>query len=86
MKKKKLSLCLIKHHVVLAEQIDSARQSCPILDVHPASGTMGTWSVPRVKRPGRCVNHPPLPSAEVKVMLELCLCALMAGYRMNVTS
>jgi hypothetical protein len=26
----------------------------------PASGTMGTGSLPRVKRPGRDANHPPL--------------------------
>ena len=68
---KKLSLCLIKHHVVLAEKIDPPRQSCPILEVHPVSGTMVTGSVPRVKRPGRGVNHPPLSSAEVKDRVEL---------------
>ena len=26
---------------------------------HPASYTMGTWSFPGVKRPGRGVYHPP---------------------------
>ena len=26
---------------------------------HPASCTMGTWSVPGVKRPGHGVDHPP---------------------------
>jgi hypothetical protein len=39
--------------------------------VHPASSTMGTGSFPRVKRPGRCVDHP--FSAEVKEMVELYL-------------
>jgi hypothetical protein len=33
---------------------------------HPASCTMGTWSFPGVKRPGRGADHPPLPSAEVE--------------------
>jgi hypothetical protein len=33
---------------------------------HPASCVMGTGSFPRVKRPGRGVNHPPhlTPSLE----------------------
>jgi hypothetical protein len=33
---------------------------------HPASYTMGTGPFARVKRPGHGVDHPPLPSAEVK--------------------
>jgi hypothetical protein len=33
--------------------------------VHPASFTMGTGSVPEVKRPGRGADHPPPPSAKV---------------------
>ena len=33
--------------------------------VHPASYTMGTGSLPGVKRPGCGVDHPPLPRAEV---------------------
>jgi hypothetical protein len=33
---------------------------------HTTSCSMGTWSFPRVKRPGRGADHPPLPSAEVK--------------------
>jgi hypothetical protein len=32
---------------------------------HPASCTMGTWSFPGVKRPGRSADHPPPPSTEV---------------------
>jgi hypothetical protein len=40
---------------------------------HPASYTMGTGSVLGVKRPGRGVNHPPPPSAEVKERVELYL-------------
>jgi hypothetical protein len=33
---------------------------------HPAFCTMGTGSVPGVKRTGRGVDHPPPPSAEVE--------------------
>ena len=32
-------------------------QTCP--DAHPASYTMGTGSLPGVKRPGRVVDYPP---------------------------
>jgi len=35
--------------------------------------TMGTGSFPGVKRPGRGVDHPPPPSAEVKERVELYL-------------
>jgi hypothetical protein len=41
------------------------------LVAHPASCTMGTGSFPRVNRPGRGVDHPPLPSAEVKEIVNL---------------
>jgi hypothetical protein len=41
--------------------------------VHPASYTMGTGSFPRVKRPGRGVDHAPPSSAEVKERVELYL-------------
>jgi hypothetical protein len=34
--------------------------------VHPASCTMGTGSLPGVKRPGRGADHPSPSSAEVK--------------------
>ena len=40
---------------------------------HPASFTMGTSSLPGVKRPRRGVDHPPLSSAEVKERVELYL-------------
>jgi hypothetical protein len=40
---------------------------------HPASCTMGTGSLPGVKRPGRGVDHPPASSAEVKERVELYL-------------
>jgi len=40
---------------------------------HPASYTMGTGSLPGVKRPGRGVDHPPPSSAEVKEGVELYL-------------
>jgi hypothetical protein len=39
-----------------------ARFSAPVQTgpgAHPASYTMGTCSFPRVKRPGRGVDHPP---------------------------
>ena len=43
---------------------------------HPASYTMGTGSLPRVKWPGRGVDRPPLSSAEVKEGAELYLYSL----------
>jgi hypothetical protein len=33
---------------------------------HPASNTVGTGSFPRVKRPGRGIDHPPPSSTELK--------------------
>jgi hypothetical protein len=53
-----------------------ARFSAPVQTgsgAHPASHTMGTGSLPRVKRPGRGVDHPPPSSAEVKERVELYL-------------
>ena len=41
--------------------------------VHPASYTIGTGSFPRLKRPGRRVDHPPISGAEVKERVELYL-------------
>ena len=38
---------------------------------HPAPWTMDTGSFPRVKRPGRGVNHPTPASAEVKEEVKL---------------
>jgi len=38
---------------------------------HPASYTMGTGSLPVVKRPGRGVDHTPPSGAEVKERVEL---------------
>ena len=38
---------------------------------HPASYTMGTGYFPGVERPGRGVDHPPPPAAEVKERAEL---------------
>ena len=43
---------------------------------HPASYTMGTGSFPRVKRPGRGVDHPLPTSAEVKERVQLYLYSL----------
>ena len=46
-----------------------ARFSAPAhtgAEVHPACYTMGTGSFSEVKRPGRCVDHPPPSSVEVK--------------------
>jgi len=40
---------------------------------HPASDTMGTGSLPGVKRPGRGTDHPPPSSAEFKERVELYL-------------
>jgi hypothetical protein len=56
-----------------------ARFSAPVLAgpmAYPASCTMGTGSFPGVKRTGRGFDHPPLSSAEVKVGVELYLCAV----------
>jgi len=50
--------------------------SAPVQTVpgaHPASCTKGTGSLPRVKRPGCGVDHPPTYSAEVKGKVELYL-------------
>ena len=41
------------------------------LGAHTSSHKMGTGSFPGVKLPGRGVNHPPPPSAEVKERVEL---------------
>jgi hypothetical protein len=46
-----------------------ARFSAPVqtgTGADPASYTMGTGSFPRVKRPGRDIEHPPPSRAEVK--------------------
>ena len=51
-----------------------ARFSAPVHTgpgAHPASYTIGTGSFPRVKRPGRGVDHPPSFSAEVKERVGL---------------
>ena len=40
-------------------------------EAHPASYTMGTGSLPGVRRPGRGVDHPSPSSAEVKEIVEL---------------
>ena len=45
---------------------------------HPGSYTMGTGSLPGVKRPGRDFDHPPLSSAEVKERVELLLLLLLS--------
>jgi hypothetical protein len=45
---------------------------------HPASSTIGTGLFPGVKRPGRCVDHPPPSNVEVKESLELYLYFLYA--------
>ena len=51
-----------------------ARFSVPVETgpgAHPASYTMGTGSLPGVKRPWRGVDHPPPSSAKVKERVEL---------------
>jgi hypothetical protein len=53
-----------------------ARFSAPVqngLGAYPAFCTMGTESVPWVKRPGRGVDHPPPSSTKVKERVELYL-------------
>jgi len=58
------------------ESLWGARFSAPVQTgpgAYPASYTMGTGSLPRVKRPGRGVDHPPLSSAEVKERVEMYL-------------
>jgi hypothetical protein len=53
-----------------------ARFSAPVQTgpgAHPASYTMGTGCFPGVKRPGRGVDHPHPPSAEIKERVELYL-------------
>jgi len=55
-----------------------ARFSKPVqtgCGAHPAPYTMGTGSFPGVRRPVRCVDHPPPSSAEVKERVELYLCS-----------
>ena len=51
-----------------------ARFSAPVLTgrgAHPASHTIGTGSLPGVKRQGRGLDYRPPPSAEVKERVEL---------------
>jgi len=43
----------------------------PTLGAHPASYIMGTGSLPGVKRLGRCGDHSPPSSADVKGRVEL---------------
>ena len=53
-----------------------ARFSAPVQTgpaAHPASNTMGIGYFQGVKRPGRCVDHPPPSSTEVKERVELYL-------------
>ena len=47
------------------------RFSAPVHAAHSASCTMGTGSFPGVKRPRRCVDHPPPSSVEVEGRVEL---------------
>ena len=41
------------------------------LGAHPASYTIGTRSLPGLKRPGRGVDHPPPSSTDFKERVEL---------------
>ena len=54
---------------------------------HPATHTVGTGSLPGVKRPGRVVDHLTSSSAEVKEGVELSapLWAIVACYRVTFT-
>jgi hypothetical protein len=66
-----------------------ARFSTPIQTgpvAYPASYTMGTGaSFPRVKRPGRGVDHPPPSSAKVKAIPLLPVWVFVARSRVNFT-
>ena len=63
------------------------RFSAAVPVAHPVSCTIGTGSFPGVKRPGRDVDHPAPPSADVKERVEQCLYfppwAFMACYKEN---
>jgi len=50
---------------------DFPHPSRPYAGTHPAFYTMGIGSFPRIKRPGRCVNHLPPSRPEVKERTEL---------------
>ena len=52
---------------------DFPHLSRPALEPISSSYTMGSGSFPGVKRPGRCIDHPPLASAEVKERVQLYL-------------
>jgi hypothetical protein len=67
-----------------------ARFSAPIqtdAGAFPASYTMGTASLPGIKRPERGVDHPPPSSAEVKERVRavslLPMCAFKACSRVS---
>ena len=49
------------------------KKSRPAPGTHPSSWTWIPRLFPGVKRPGRCVNHPPSCSSEVKERVELYL-------------
>ena len=57
--------------VPVRQRYSTPVQTCP--EAHPASYTMGTGSLPGVKRPGRGVDHPPTYSSEVKERVEIYL-------------
>jgi hypothetical protein len=50
---------------------DFPYRSIPTPGTHPASYTRGTGLLPKIKRPGRGVDHPPPSIAEVKERIEL---------------
>jgi hypothetical protein len=61
---------------VIESRWGGGRFSAPVQTgcvAHPASYTVGTGSFPGVKKPGRGVDHPLPPSAEVKERVELYL-------------
>ena len=55
--------------IPVGKRFSASVQICP--GVHPASYTKGTQFFPRVKWPGRGVDHPPPSSAEVKERGEI---------------
>ena len=57
-----------KDQIPVGARLSTIVQNGPV--AHPASYSMGTGSLPRVKLPRRGVNHPPTSSAEVKGRVE----------------
>ena len=57
------------NRIPAGERFSAPVQTVP--GVHPTSYIMSTGSFLEVKRPGRCVDHPPLSSAVIKERVKL---------------